>query len=375
MAFLKLIQQGLQVSSLLNPAHPLPASWTMAIGVLGIVQSILADSILLTRLFIIYPWKIISARRRLLIFALPIAPKFVRTANLIAYIKTMADICVNPEALARLLYVGYLKAESFMQLADNMSAAFLLSTGKVLETWVPIQHCIDTSTAVQSYRTYGKHGSTGPVSLPTNNGALCIICSNILSRRNALTARLLLGTGNVGEAWTPLQLHINPWTTVRSIWSDGVARRDVESVNTKIYDFDALDEEEEHLLLDRAKRTMQVSKSSSTLSEGGDSEMLGVYCDHGQAHGWDGSLGYQLWTRRPRLRTTVEQMDMMKDEVILSTLPSPPSPSDFLMASPMLEDEEFPVQSSTAPALPVAVVDALALLLQSPSFSSHTLRL
>ncbi|TFK48118.1 hypothetical protein OE88DRAFT_1810801 [Heliocybe sulcata] len=111
------------VSSLLNPAHPLPASWTIAIGVLGIVQSILVDSILLARLFVVYPWKIISVRRRFLIFGLPIALKFARTANLIAYIKTMVDVSVNPEALARLLYAGYLKAEWFMQLADNLFAS------------------------------------------------------------------------------------------------------------------------------------------------------------------------------------------------------------------------------------------------------------
>ncbi|KZT29552.1 hypothetical protein NEOLEDRAFT_1128332 [Neolentinus lepideus HHB14362 ss-1] len=111
------------VSAILSPDKPPPASQNIAIGVLGIVQSILVDGILLARLFVVFPWRIISARRRVLIFAFPILLKVARTANLIAYIKVLADAAKNVERLARLIYAPYLKAEWFLQLADNAFAS------------------------------------------------------------------------------------------------------------------------------------------------------------------------------------------------------------------------------------------------------------
>ncbi|EPQ61378.1 hypothetical protein GLOTRDRAFT_135844 [Gloeophyllum trabeum ATCC 11539] len=115
------------VTSLTNPTKPLSASWTIAIGVLGIFQSILVDTILLARLFVVYPWRITSNPRRLLIFGLPIALKLARIANLIVYIKLLADAASRHQSIELLITAPYLKVEWFLQLADNLfaSVAFL----------------------------------------------------------------------------------------------------------------------------------------------------------------------------------------------------------------------------------------------------------
>lgn len=104
--------------------QPTPLSFNIAIGVLGAVQSILVDTILLIRLVSVYPPSFVGRRIFGTMLALPVLLKIARVINLILFIKALADATKNP-ATANILigeiweHAPYLKIEWFAQLFDN----------------------------------------------------------------------------------------------------------------------------------------------------------------------------------------------------------------------------------------------------------------
>ncbi|TFK46838.1 hypothetical protein OE88DRAFT_868019 [Heliocybe sulcata] len=136
--------------------------------------------------------------------------------------------------------------------------------------------------------------------------------------------------------------------------------RDVESVT--IYDFDTVDEEEEHPVLE----PLEIEPSFLDVGTYDErfEELIDTFGQWSLRDTWVSPVTMdKLIDGLSRLSitdpsTAVEEVDMTEGEDVPSTLPPPASPSDFPMASPMLEDDVFPVQSSTAPALSIAVVQA-----------------
>jgi len=122
--------------TILFPMNPPPLSWDVAIGVLGIIQSIIIDTILLIRLVVVYPKPYLGPTRFYLLIMLPILLKAARIGNLIAFIKVLADNTKDPltaDLLIAKVWVNapYLKIEWFCQLFDNSYASgfFLLRLG------------------------------------------------------------------------------------------------------------------------------------------------------------------------------------------------------------------------------------------------------
>ena len=109
---------------MIAPLHPTPLSFNIAIGVLGAVQSIIIDTILLVRLVSVYPPSYVGRRRFAAILAVPLLLKVARIVNLGLFIKALADATRDP-ATANILiariweYAPYLKIEWFAQLFDN----------------------------------------------------------------------------------------------------------------------------------------------------------------------------------------------------------------------------------------------------------------
>ena len=109
---------------MIAPLRPTPLSFNIAIGVLGAVQSIIIDSILLIRLISVYPPSFVGRRRFSLLITLPILLKIARVVNLCLFIKVLADATKDP-ATANLRigqiweHAPYLKIEWFSQLFDN----------------------------------------------------------------------------------------------------------------------------------------------------------------------------------------------------------------------------------------------------------------
>ncbi|KAI0661882.1 hypothetical protein C8Q70DRAFT_684445 [Cubamyces menziesii] len=112
------------VQTMIAPLHPTPLSFNIAIGVLGAVQSIIIDTILLVRLVSVYPPSYVGRRRFAAILAVPLLLKVARIVNLGLFIKALADATRDP-ATANILiariweYAPYLKIEWFAQLFDN----------------------------------------------------------------------------------------------------------------------------------------------------------------------------------------------------------------------------------------------------------------
>ncbi|TFK46847.1 hypothetical protein OE88DRAFT_1728901 [Heliocybe sulcata] len=136
--------------------------------------------------------------------------------------------------------------------------------------------------------------------------------------------------------------------------------RNVDSVT--IYDFDAVDEEEEHPVLE----PLEIEPSFLDVGTYDDrfEELIDTFGQWSLRDTWVSPVTMdkvvdglsRLSIRDPS--TAVEEVDMIEGEDVPFTLPPPASPSDFPMASPMLEDDKFPVQSSIAPVPSVAVVHA-----------------
>ena len=113
-----------QIQTMIAPLDPTPLSINIAIGVLGAVQSILVDTILLIRLVSVYPPSYIGKKIFGAMLALPVLLKIARVVNLILFIKALANATKDP-ATANILigqiweHAPYLKIEWFAQLFDN----------------------------------------------------------------------------------------------------------------------------------------------------------------------------------------------------------------------------------------------------------------
>lgn len=130
---------------MIAPLHPTPLSFNIAIGVLGAVQSILVDIILLIRLVSVYPPSYIGKKLFGVMLALPVLLKIARVINLILFIKALADAIKNP-ATANLMiahiweHAPYLKIEWFAQLFDNTCVARLFSHGYCSLIFIPLRY-------------------------------------------------------------------------------------------------------------------------------------------------------------------------------------------------------------------------------------------
>ncbi|KIJ69980.1 hypothetical protein HYDPIDRAFT_104649 [Hydnomerulius pinastri MD-312] len=115
------------INTTLSPTHPFPVSYDILMGVLGAVQSILVDIILLVRLISVHPYSHVGPKRFFLITALPITLKIGRFINLIMFVVALAKAANRPNpgaAFANLwLTAPYLKIEWFAQLIDNIYAS------------------------------------------------------------------------------------------------------------------------------------------------------------------------------------------------------------------------------------------------------------
>lgn len=114
---------------MIAPLDPTPLSFNIAIGVLGAIQSILVDTILLVRLISVFPRTSVGARGFYSMLVIPVLLKVARIINLIIFIKALADATKNPATaivLVAQIWEGapYLKIEWFAQLFDN---TFVLS--------------------------------------------------------------------------------------------------------------------------------------------------------------------------------------------------------------------------------------------------------
>ncbi|RDB24592.1 hypothetical protein Hypma_008258 [Hypsizygus marmoreus] len=120
------------VRVILSPLNPPPLSVNLAIGVLGAVQAILVDTVLLLRLLAVYPRSYIGAHNFVLILMFPVLMKVGRVINLIMFINALADATRDPATATTLIahvwsHAPYLKIEWFAQVLDNSYAsAFFL---------------------------------------------------------------------------------------------------------------------------------------------------------------------------------------------------------------------------------------------------------
>ncbi|GJE96288.1 hypothetical protein PsYK624_124820 [Phanerochaete sordida] len=116
------------IHTMIAPLDPTPLSFNIAIGVLGAIQSIIVDTILLLRLVSVYPPSFVGKRKFILILAIPVLLKIARVINLCLFIKALADATKDP-ATANVLIARiwesapYLKIEWFAQLFDNSYAS------------------------------------------------------------------------------------------------------------------------------------------------------------------------------------------------------------------------------------------------------------
>lgn len=116
------------IQTMIAPLSPTPLSFNIAIGVLGAVQSIIIDTILLVRLVSVYPPSYIGRRAFAALLAVPLLLKAARITNLGLFIKALADATRDP-AIANMLIARiwedapYLKIEWFAQLFDNSYAS------------------------------------------------------------------------------------------------------------------------------------------------------------------------------------------------------------------------------------------------------------
>ncbi|KIP03279.1 hypothetical protein PHLGIDRAFT_58069, partial [Phlebiopsis gigantea 11061_1 CR5-6] len=74
------------IQTMIAPLDPTPLSFNIAIGVLGAVQSILVDTILLVRLISVFPVASLGAKRFGIMLVIPVLLKIARIINLIMFI-------------------------------------------------------------------------------------------------------------------------------------------------------------------------------------------------------------------------------------------------------------------------------------------------
>ncbi|KAI0748372.1 hypothetical protein C8Q80DRAFT_1270791 [Daedaleopsis nitida] len=116
------------IHTMVDPLHPTPLSINIAIGVLGAVQSIIIDTILLIRLVSVYPPSFIGKRLFALLVTVPLLLKVARVVNLGLFINALADATKEPKTANILIgqiweHKPYLKIEWFAQLFDNSYAS------------------------------------------------------------------------------------------------------------------------------------------------------------------------------------------------------------------------------------------------------------
>lgn len=131
---------SLAIHALLAPDHPWPLSVNIAIGLLGIFQSILVDLILLVRLVAVHPPQHLGLPRFALLTALPVLLKIARITNVIIFTKLLADVAQGPQAAVKMAALWSttpcLKIEWTTQVVDNTyaSVAFLWTVRKQFST-------------------------------------------------------------------------------------------------------------------------------------------------------------------------------------------------------------------------------------------------
>ncbi|KAG0709847.1 hypothetical protein DFH29DRAFT_820348 [Suillus ampliporus] len=115
------------INAMLSPTHPYPVSYDITIGVLGAVQSIIIDTILLFRICSVYPPRYLTWQRFATLVSLPILLKVARVINLFLFIAALARAAKGPDGEAALAALWaqapYLKIEWFAQLVDNIYAS------------------------------------------------------------------------------------------------------------------------------------------------------------------------------------------------------------------------------------------------------------
>lgn len=115
------------VNTMLSPTQPYPVSYDIIMGVLGAVQAILVDTILLFRICSVYPPRYLIWQRFAALVTLPVLLKVARVINLFLFIAALSRVAKGPNGEAALgaLWVSapYLKIEWFAQLVDNIYAS------------------------------------------------------------------------------------------------------------------------------------------------------------------------------------------------------------------------------------------------------------
>ncbi|THH13386.1 hypothetical protein EW146_g6823 [Bondarzewia mesenterica] len=113
----------------LDPLTIYPVSFNLSISILGVIQSLLIDTILLIRLVSVYPRDLIGVQRFVLLITLPVLLKIGRFINLVIMSKVLTDLSTGPNAQALLLtkwaHAPYIKIEWFGQLIDVTYASTL----------------------------------------------------------------------------------------------------------------------------------------------------------------------------------------------------------------------------------------------------------
>lgn len=107
---------------MVNPTKTYPLSFNLAISILGVIQALLVDTILLLRLISVYPLSLLGPTRFFSLIALPIVLKITRFVNLVLIIRMLAEGARKPDAEVVLQVewasAPYVKIEWFAELFD-----------------------------------------------------------------------------------------------------------------------------------------------------------------------------------------------------------------------------------------------------------------
>ncbi|KAH7887558.1 hypothetical protein F5I97DRAFT_849158 [Phlebopus sp. FC_14] len=115
------------INTMLSPTRPYPVLFDIFIGILGAIQTIFVDIILLVRLISVHPYTHVGPKRFIQLIALPVILKIARFVNLFMFVAALAKVARAPNAEAVFanlwLTAPYLKIEWFSQLIDNIYAS------------------------------------------------------------------------------------------------------------------------------------------------------------------------------------------------------------------------------------------------------------
>ncbi|KAG1752574.1 uncharacterized protein EDB91DRAFT_1293316 [Suillus paluster] len=107
------------INNMLSPTHPYPVSYDITIGVLGTVQTLIVDTILLFRICSVYPPRYLTRQRFVALVSLPILLKVARVINLFLFIAALIRAAKGPDAGSNFGST----IEWFAQLVDNIYAS------------------------------------------------------------------------------------------------------------------------------------------------------------------------------------------------------------------------------------------------------------